>query len=366
MESPHSRRELAVNHSLHLNFNDYDSPVDVIDALALRRFLDGTEPWARTVKLPRARAEATLLPEGSEAELVAVSDDRTATLARGKNWTLRSVRWADHSATISVTATTQQIGQAVLDQACAGAEEPDPEPDSFVRATFTHLGTRGAARQVRNLKIEPWTKIRCNYNHSVALALDALMSVTPESLAGRLMLMHGPPGTGKTTALRALANAWRSWCDLEFVIDPERLLANSGYLLSLALGDEGDREGERRWRLLLLEDCDELISSNAKAGSGQSLARLLNLTDGLLGQGLSVIVAITTNEPLQRLHPAVTRPGRCLAEIEVGPLSADEVRRRLPTHAQVSGPMTLAELLAVEGARPLTRREAAQRIGQYL
>jgi hypothetical protein len=154
--------------------------------------------------------------------------------------------------------------------------------------------------------------------------------------------------------------------NLEFVIDPERLLANSGYLLSLALGDEGDREGERRWRLLLLEDCDELISSNAKAGSGQSLARLLNLTDGLLGQGLSVIVAITTNEPLQRLHPAVTRPGRCLAEIEVGPLSADEVRRRLPTHAQVSGPMTLAELLAVEGARPLTRREAAQRIGQYL
>jgi hypothetical protein len=39
---------------LHLNFNDYDSPADVIDALALRRFLDGTEPWARTVKLPRS------------------------------------------------------------------------------------------------------------------------------------------------------------------------------------------------------------------------------------------------------------------------------------------------------------------------
>jgi hypothetical protein len=96
------------------------------------------------------------------------------------------------------------------------------------------------------------------------------------------------------------------------------------------------------------------------------LARLLNLTDGLLGQGLSVIVAITTNEPLQRLHPAVTRPGRCLAEIEVGPLSAAEVRRRPPTHPQVSGAMTLAELLALEGARPLGRRESAQRIGQYL
>ena len=39
-----------------------------------------------------------------------------------------------------------------------------------------------------------------------------------------------------------------------------------------------------RWRLLILEDCDELIRGDAKSGTGQSLARLLNLTDGILGQ----------------------------------------------------------------------------------
>jgi hypothetical protein len=71
---------------------------------------------------------------------------------------------------------------------------------------------------------------------------------------------------------------------------------------------QGD-DDELPWRLLLLEDCDELIRSGAKEATGQALSRLLNLTDGLLGQGRNVLVAITTNEDIARLHPAVTRPG---------------------------------------------------------
>ena len=77
-------------------------------------------------------------------------------------------------------------------------------------------------------------------------------------------------------------------------------------------------------RMLILEDCDELIAASAKERSGQGLARLLNLTDGLLGQGRSILVALTTNEPLTQLHPAIVRPGRCIAQIEVGKLSASE------------------------------------------
>src|SRR6185437_13489473 len=64
----------------------------------------------------------------------------------------------------------------------------------------------------------------------------------------------------------------------------------------------------------------------AKERSGQGLARLLNLTDGLLGQGLSLLIVLTTNEPLERLHPAVVRPGRCIAQIEVGTLNEAEAR----------------------------------------
>lgn len=169
------------------------------------------------------------------------------------------------------------------------------------------------------------------------------------------VIFYGPPGTGKTTLLRTLAYEWRSWCQVDCVMDPEQLFGDPGYLMEVAVADEGleDDEPQRRWRMLVLEDCDELIRAEAKESSGQGLSRLLNLTDGLFGQGRDVLVAITTNEPLTRLHPAVVRPGRCLAQIEVGPLSRNEAVEWLGTAEGVpAGGCTLAELYALRAGAP--------------
>jgi ATP-dependent 26S proteasome regulatory subunit len=78
--------------------------------------------------------------------------------------------------------------------------------------------------------------------------------------------------------------------------------------------------------------------------------------DGLIGQGLRVLVLVTTNEPIRKLHPAVARPGRCAANIEFGPLGKDEAsswREQHGLEGEVAASCTLASLYAqLEGRDP--------------
>jgi hypothetical protein len=120
--------------------------------------------------------------------------------------------------------------------------------------------------------------------------------------------------------------------------------------------DDGEETQEQAWRLLVLEDTGELLTPDAKSVIGQGLSRFLNVVDGLIGQGLRVLVLVTTNEELRRLHPAVARPGRCAANIDFEPLGADEAGAWLQSHGvegEAGGRRILASLYAeLEGLDP--------------
>jgi hypothetical protein len=234
--------------------------------------------------------------------------------------------------------------------------------DGRVPVTFWTDGKLGPVARLRRIDASPWEPIRGNYTAEVSGELADIMGwgSGPER-DGQLLVWLGEPGTGKTWALRALVSEWSPWAEFHYITDPDAFFVeNPSYMVDVLLADSyeaidpgtGDLVTETdtggKWRILILEDTGELLSADAKAKYGQGLSRLLNVVDGMIGQGLRVLALVTTNDQLSDFHPAVTRPGRCASLLTFGPLSDEEARAWTGNPDAVGG--TLAELYAQRGA----------------
>lgn len=296
---------------------------------------------------------ATTKELGGELLMVRRTDAGEVVLLRNPDASLALVELGRGSATIEIAGAADAGVAAQRDRLAAvlGAVEP---PEDEVAVTFWAAGPHGPRSARRRIKAPDWPSIRDNYAIGSGSAMHELVVTSEASIpeGGRLLLWHGVPGTGKTSALRALARPWAGWCSTHFVTDPEVFLgANTSYLLDVLTNEAGSRNRHRTaWKLIVLEDSGELLTSDAHERTGQALSRLLNVTDGLIGQGMQVIILVTTNEPLGRVHPAVQRPGRCWREIEFEALSAGQATRWLLAAGQDSErqrPTVLADLYAL-------------------
>lgn len=273
-------------------------------------------------------------------------------------------------------------GLALLDKVKSIAvEKVTPKDDERLEMRFWSMGSRGATHRKQLVESHKWDDISRNYPENARNSLQSLVEGGNPASGGKLILWHGQPGGGKTHAIQSIATEWRDWCSVDYIIDAENFFGYPEYMISVLNYerlpkwdsdidefDEDDQEDE--WRLIVVEDAGSFLRRDAGTKAGQAFSRLLNITDGLLGQGVKVMVLITTNEPLSEMHPALRRPGRCMANIEFGAFSPEEASGWLGT--PVDAAAMLAELyVKADSTSAVVESQAIKKYdtnptGQYL
>ena len=260
----------------------------------------------------------------------------------------------------------RSIGRGLKDQ----FPKIEKRPDVLMVRTW-YAGFQGVTSSYSDLTLPSWDEIAPNYPEPTRTQLNDLMALGPpsnNSLEGKLILFHGPPGCGKTFAIRALFRSWREWCAPELLIDPESAFGETRYLIQLlrSTAHQEPESAERFWRVLVAEDADKYLGADARASDNPALDRLLNVSDGLIGQGSRLLYLLTTNSEVAVLHSALVRPGRTLGVVEFRKFTREEGHRWLGADGPVpKGEMSLAELFAVRNGR---RAGTADKklLGQYL
>lgn len=153
-----------------------------------------------------------------------------------------------------------------------------------------------------------------NYNDDVCKAYEDLVGLLNDNKNG-IVQIHGIPGTGKTTMIRALAQDVHRPCYSISLALCEALFANpqhENFITNLTAEP----------CILVVEDAEHLIRSREGGNTNPALIALLQLIDGLTASNAAII--FTYNTAGEHVDEAIKRPGRSLADITIPALTKDK------------------------------------------
>lgn len=170
--------------------------------------------------------------------------------------------------------------------------------------------------------------------------VDSHIKNTLANTSKGIVLLHGLPGTGKTSYIRHLI----SHIDKKMIYMPPDLshkIASPDFISFLM---------ENPNSVLILEDAETILETR-EAGGSQAIANLLNVGDGILGDALKISVVCTFNTAVHKIDSALLRKGRLIAKHEFVELSESKTSNLYSKLYDVPAPnkkMTLAEIFNAE------------------
>ncbi|WP_420147840.1 AAA family ATPase [Spirosoma sp.] len=189
--------------------------------------------------------------------------------------------------------------------------------------------------------LPPDINLELHYNEDFPAVHERLVNLLAQPKSKGLVLLHGEPGTGKTTYIKYLSSLVKK----DMLILPPYMTnyLTSPEIIPFLL--------DNKESVLIIEDAERILQSREAGGDTNSVSNILNLTDGLLADCMHIQVIATFNASKHLLDKALLRKGRLMVDYAFGklaPAKANSLLAHLGMEYRTDQAMTLADIFNLD------------------
>lgn len=190
----------------------------------------------------------------------------------------------------------------------------------------------------------PKMDLELNYGkHFVDVSEKVVTELSKKKNKG-LVLLHGEPGTGKTTYIKWLVSQLGEKKKVIFV--PPFLtesITSPEFIPFLARHTNS---------VLVIEDAERVVGDRVSGTSSSiGVSNILNMTDGIMGDVMSIQIICSFNMSRSKIDPALLRKGRLIAEHKFDLLDVEATNvllKHLGHDKTVNKGMSLADIYNID------------------
>jgi tRNA uridine 5-carbamoylmethylation protein Kti12 len=182
--------------------------------------------------------------------------------------------------------------------------------------------------------MKPRLSIEDNYNDDFIEIHRTIMKRLSKKNDKGLVLLHGKPGTGKTSYIRHLVSSLKK--NVIFLPPNMASAITNPDLISILIDNSNS--------IFVIEDAENIIVDREKNGQSP-VSALLNISDGLLSDCLNIQVICSFNTDITKIDSALMRKGRLIAKYEFKELEVNKAQAlsdKLGFTTRINTPMPLA------------------------
>ncbi len=184
--------------------------------------------------------------------------------------------------------------------------------------------------------LKPKLNIDDNYNDDFKEIHEIILKRLSKKNDKGLVLLHGKPGTGKTSYIRYLISIVKK--NVLFLPPNMASAITNPDLISILINNSNS--------IFVIEDAENIVVDREKDGHSP-VSALLNISDGLLSDCLNIQIICSFNTDIAKVDSALMRKGRLIAKYEFKELEvykANALSNKLGYSTQFDTPMALTAI----------------------